>query len=95
MPRACPRKPVPEERGEDGFHSKDDRGPRRWDVLLHRRLHQESAGRCQKSGHEQRDPCASGVGKETGAKKGHTMTKSSAMERSWASVSAPASWEAA
>src|ERR687897_2064918 len=51
-----PCEPVPEQRGEDGFHGKDDRGPRRRDVLLHRSLHQESAGRCQESGHQQSDP---------------------------------------
>src|SRR5919112_498264 len=48
--------PVAEEPGEDGFHGHDDRGPGRRDVLLHRSLHQESAGRRQKPGHEQRDP---------------------------------------
>src|SRR5215210_4176811 len=51
-----PREPVAEEGGEDGLHGQDDRGARSRDVLLHRGLHQESAGRGEQSRHEQRNP---------------------------------------
>src|SRR5919107_3106729 len=40
--KPVPHEPVAEERGEDGLHSQNDRGPRRRNMLLHRGLRQVS-----------------------------------------------------